>query len=102
MGKQPLFLVDSPGVAGHLPLCAQTAVTGDQDGDRILPHSLPHRLGGHLFSQLPGDSAVGGGFPVGNGQQELPDPVLEGRVPAIEEDEAPSRLLCTEYPEAKA
>ena len=30
------------------------------------------------------------------------NPVLEGRFPAIEEDEAPYRLLCNEYPEAKA
>ena len=29
------------------------------------------------------------------------NPVLEGRFPAIEEDEAPYRLLCTEYPKAK-
>ena len=29
------------------------------------------------------------------------NPVLEGRFPAIEEDEAPYRLLCTEYPAAK-
>ncbi len=28
------------------------------------------------------------------------NPALEGRFPAIEEDEAPYRLLCTEYPEA--
>ena len=29
------------------------------------------------------------------------NPVLEGRFPAIEEDEPPYRLLCTEYPAAK-
>ena len=29
------------------------------------------------------------------------NPVLEGRFPAIEEDEAPYRLLCTEYPAAE-
>ena len=29
------------------------------------------------------------------------NPVLEGRFPAIEEDESPYRLLCTEYPAAK-
>ena len=29
------------------------------------------------------------------------DLVLESRFPAIEEDEPPYRLLCTEYPEAK-
>ena len=29
------------------------------------------------------------------------NPVLEGRFPAIEEDEAPYRLLCNEYPKAK-
>ena len=29
------------------------------------------------------------------------NPVLEGRFPAIEEDEPPYRLLCTEYPAAE-
>jgi D-lyxose ketol-isomerase len=29
------------------------------------------------------------------------NPLLNGRFPAIEEDEAPYRLLCNEYPEAK-
>ena len=29
------------------------------------------------------------------------NPVLEGRFPAVEEDESPYRLLCTEYPAAK-
>lgn len=81
--QQLHFFVDPPGVACQASACADDAVTGDDDGNLVVPDCAAHGLRGHflkplLFGKLPCNLAVGRGLAVRNLQEDLPHRLTEG------------------------
>jgi len=54
-------------------------VTGDQDAQRVTAHRGADLLGVLVAAKTAGEVAIGGGLPVGNLRDQLPDTELELR-----------------------
>ena len=83
VGQKLNFDVQAAGVTGEAVPGAKHTVTGNHNGDGIAAHRSADGLGGHGFlsqlpRRLPGKLSVGDAFPIGDGQQTLPDEKLEG------------------------
>ena len=68
--KLHLF-VNAPGVARETPVRTDDPVTGNDDGNFVMPHRAADRLRGHsgkllFFCEFARDLAVGCGLSVGN------------------------------------
>ena len=76
--KQRLFAPQAAGIPGELAPCAQDAVAGHDDADRVVAHGAAHGAHGAGFVQLRGQLAVALALAAGHGQQGLPHGLLEG------------------------
>lgn len=75
--------VEAAGIAGEAAAGAHHPVTGDEQGNGVVPHRAAHGLGGHLVpalsaGQLSGDLAVGHGLAVGDGQHDVAHGLAKG------------------------
>ena len=85
MDQEPLLFFHPSSVAGEAAAAAHYPVAGDEDGDGVVGHSAPHRLGGHgasppLGGGFFGKAAIGGYLPIGNNQQQPPTPPADGHI----------------------
>ena len=76
------FSVYASGVAGETAVRAHDAVTGDDDGNGIVPHGSAHGLSRHAFFMeglggTCGERFVGDGFTAGDAAELLPDELSE-------------------------
>jgi hypothetical protein len=77
--QELLLALQAVGVAVQLAVAADDPVTGDQDGQRVTAHRGADLLGVLAAAKTAGEVAVGGGLPVGNLRDQLPDTELELR-----------------------
>src|SRR6266704_4153098 len=81
--QELLLALQAAGVAGQLAGAGDDPVAGDQDAQRIAAHRGADLLGVLAAAQPTGEVAVGGGLPVGNLRDQLPDTELELRATGL-------------------
>ena len=80
--QQLHLFADTPGVARQAAVCADHTVTGNDDGNLIMPHRAADSLSGHLrkpllFGKLARYLAVGHGLAVRDLQEDFPHGLTE-------------------------
>ena len=69
--QQPLFPLQAACIAGELAAAAEDPVTGNENGNGIMSHRVPHRLSGHMRNapapcDFCGKGRVACGLPIGD------------------------------------
>src|SRR3989442_1214283 len=82
--EQPAFAIQAAAEAGQLAARPDHAVTGDDDGDRVLAVGGAHGASGARVAEAPRQLAVARGGAVGDGAEEVPHLLLEGRAGRVE------------------
>ena len=75
--EQGLLPIQSAAIAGEAPVGANNPMARNDDCDGIMAVGQSHGAHGTGRTDLFGDFPVRPGFPVGNRQQSLPDPLLK-------------------------
>lgn len=75
--QQKRLALHAAAVAGQPPACAEDAVAGDDDGNRVAPVGEAHRPRRAGAAEASGEVAVGAGCAVGDGAEGVPDSRLE-------------------------
>src|SRR6266700_1165048 len=84
MLEQPAFAIQAAAEAGQLTARPDHAVTGHDDGDRVLAVGGAHGASGARVAEAPRQLAVARGGAVGDGAEEIPHLPLEGRAGRLE------------------
>lgn len=79
MAQEPLFAPETAAVAGEFAVAGKNAVARDDDGDGVLAVGGAHGSDSLGVANGVGDVLVGEEATVRDGEEFLPDALLEGR-----------------------